>query len=38
MISSGSGTIPDFTSIHVSDPFNGGAFTGVQGTAGASDL
>jgi hypothetical protein len=32
------GTIPDFTGIHVSDPFNGGAFTGVQGTAGALDL
>jgi hypothetical protein len=32
------GTIPDFTGNHVSDPFNGGAFTGMQGTAGALDL
>jgi hypothetical protein len=35
----GGGTIPDFTDIHVSDTFDGGAFTGIQkGTAGALDL
>jgi hypothetical protein len=34
-----SGTIPDFTAIHVSDTFDGGAFTGVQtGAAGSLDL
>jgi len=33
------GTIPDFTNIHVSDTFDGGAFTGVEkGTAGGLDL